>query len=170
MESLHPIDVLIRELVNRVRAPAADDEATIPAHIALAPFDPRSDVTVPMKDRGLTYAGRSIGARASALVLHLAQRISGDAEWSETTGAEEYLADLRAAIRHPDARFGLYQRLGGFIVAVVAPNDISPERLGPGAKPWLCVVYSADRGTIITGYQVEAIPPTGIPEDALWLR
>ena len=167
--SQHPVDALIRDVIGGMRTPVPNDGPTILAHIATAPFDPRPDVIVPTKDRGLVYEGRVIGARASALTLHLAKRIVGDAEWSVTTSPDEYVADLKAAVRRPDVRLGLYKRRGGYIVAAISPNGVPSERLGPRAKPWLLVVYSADRGTIITGYQVAAVPPTGIPEDALWL-
>jgi hypothetical protein len=34
----------------------------------------------------------------------------------------------------------------------------------------LLVVYSGDRGIILTGYQIAGIQAVAIPEDARWLR
>ncbi len=36
--------------------------------------------------------------------------------------------------------------------------------------PEILVVYSADRGMIITGYQLSSLSQTGIPAEARWLR
>ena len=56
------------------------------------------------------------------------------------------------------------------MAAIIAENRILPGRLGPEALPWVLVVFSADRGTIVSGYQVSSNPPSNIPEDGLWLR
>ena len=56
------------------------------------------------------------------------------------------------------------------MAAVFATNRVPPRRLGPGSKPWLLIVYSADRGMLVSGYQTYAAPPSNIPGDALWLN
>ena len=56
------------------------------------------------------------------------------------------------------------------MAAIIADNRILARRLGPEALSWILVVYSADRGTIVSGYQVSSNPPSNIPEDGLWLR
>jgi len=40
---------------------------------------------------------------------------------------------------------------------------VKPERQ-------LLVIYSADRGIIVTGYQFSELPETGIPSEARWLK
>lgn len=61
---------------------------------------------------------------------------------------------------------------GGHIAVMVAPTDevIPPERQGWRPFPQLMVVYSADRGMIVTGYQFSDLAQTGIPAEAQWLR
>jgi hypothetical protein len=93
-----------------------------------------------------------------------------DDQWAFGTTAAEYLADLWQAARSPDARIVLYQRRGGCLAAIIAQNRIPAERRGADALPWLLVVFSADRGTIITGYQTSSDMLSNIPEDGLWRR
>jgi len=40
----------------------------------------------------------------------------------------------------------------------------------PVSLPDMLVVYSPDRGIILTGYQVSNLDRTGIPAEARWLR
>jgi hypothetical protein len=56
------------------------------------------------------------------------------------------------------------------MAAIIAQNRIPQGRLGSGALPWILVVLSADRGTIVTGYQSSSSTPANIPEGGLWLR
>ena len=116
------------------------------------------------------YQGLTLGARAPALTYHLMKRVVGDRQWAKGKTADEYLSDLHGAAQAPDARIALYRRRGGHLASVIAANRIAPWRLGSEAAMWLLVVFSADRGTIITGYQTSSDVPLNIPEDALWLR
>ncbi len=43
-------------------------------------------------------------------------------------------------------------------------------RLGEQAEAHLLVLYSADRGTIVSGYQFSDMSKVAIPGDTLWLR
>jgi hypothetical protein len=63
-------------------------------------------------------------------------------------------------------------RQGGFIaISIAATDDIAPrERLGVAREPMLVVVYSAERGIIISGYQASSPSKVSIPGDALWLK
>ena len=106
------------------------------------------------------------------MFLHLAQRAAAEGQWASGTTAAEYVDDLWRAVRSPRARLAVYVRRGGPIAALVTPtSDVIPaDRLGPGALPWLIVVYSADRGILITGYQFSTFDEVSIPEDARWLK
>jgi hypothetical protein len=56
------------------------------------------------------------------------------------------------------------------MAAILAQNRVDPARLGPEALPWLLVVFSADRGTMVSGYQISSVTLSNIPGDALWFR
>jgi hypothetical protein len=167
--SPHPVDTLIRELLATGRAADPVEIDLIIARIAGAPFDPRLDAMIPTKDRGLSYRGTTLGARDSALTYHLIKRVVGDRQWADGTTADQYVDDLHQAVRAADARLVLYRRRGGRIAAVLSRNRIDPVRRGLDSSAWILIVFSADRGTIITGYQLSTPAPLNIPEDARWL-
>jgi hypothetical protein len=56
------------------------------------------------------------------------------------------------------------------MAGALAPNNVPPARLGTAASPWLYVVYSADRGTIVSGYQVGGVETIRLPGDERWLK
>jgi hypothetical protein len=53
---------------------------------------------------------------------------------------------------------------------VLAPNEIPTSRLGGEAKPFLWVVYNADYGTIVTGYQASGLDTINMPGTTRWLK
>ncbi len=169
--SQHPVDRLIRALIGAGRAATPDDAGRIVARMATVPFDPRV-VRVKAEHRGLSYQGQRPDARADALTYHLAQRVVLDEQWVRGTTAQQYVADLRQAVCSATARLIVFERRGGFIAATITETDrvISAERQGPSVLSNLLVVYSADRGTILTGYQFSTLTQTGIPRGARWLK
>lgn len=42
----------------------------------MRPEGPKSRYQVPLRDRGLAYRGRTLGARVDSLTYHLAKRVS----------------------------------------------------------------------------------------------
>jgi hypothetical protein len=169
--SQHPVDRLIRDLVDSGRAASEEEIAAIIARMASAPFDPQI-VPVLRELRGTVYLGHSIGSRETSLIAHLVKRVVKEGQWAEGTTATTYTADLRRAVQHAEARLSLYYRRGGCIAVTLTPTDLvlSPAQRGPDSRPILLVVYSADRGIILSGYQVSALAQTGIPQEALWLN
>ncbi len=169
--SQHPTDRLIRELLRTGRQ-ATDEEITrIVECIATAPFDPQT-VRVRPAHRGAGYQDRTLGVAAPSLTYHLVKRVVLGQQWAAGTTADQYVEDLRRAALNPSARLAIYQRRGGHIAAVVAPTDrvLPAERRGARPEPNLLVVYSADRGIILSGYQFSTLDKTGVPREARWLR
>lgn len=162
-----PADYLIREIL-RTREPATGEEARrILERIAGAPF--MGEVRVPPRHRGLRHGGREVRDREESLFYHLAKRVD-EGQWAEGITGEEYLEDLRSAAQDPSARLVLYTLRGGNIAAVISDNPVPEGRRGPDALEYLFVAYSADRATIITGYQVSGVETLNLSEDPLWLR
>lgn len=169
--SQHPTDRLIRELIRARRAATPREVEWIVDRMATAPFNP-AIVPVKLRHQGLAYQGRTLGSHADSLTYHLVQRVVADDQWRAGTTAEQFVADLRAVVRAPGSRLAVFERRGGGVAVTIAPtNGITPPmQTGGGALPHLIVVYAADRGCIITGYQFSKLDQLGIPEGAQWLK
>ncbi len=163
----HPTDRMIRELLRTYRESTWEEIGRILDRIASAPFI--REVRVPSRDRGLSYLGRTVGARADSRFYHLAKRVA-EGQWANGTTEEEYSGDLKDAARNPAARPVLYRYRGGNLAAVLAPNEIPERRRGSGSLGYVFVVYSADRARIVSGYQVSGVGEVKISGNPLWLK
>lgn len=143
--SSHPADRLIRAIIRGGAVPSAADTQRILRRMSEAPLP--------------------------ATQYHLRRRLD-DEQWRLHTTEQQYLDDIRNAIRDLPARLGLYERRGGTIAAIVTETArvVPAERLGPVWLPVFFVAYSADRGIILTGYQASTIGRLSVPEDVQWLK
>jgi hypothetical protein len=150
--------------------PGSDELMQIIDRMATAPFD-RRVIPVPARMQGLVYQSQILGTRAESLSYHLTKRVLDERQWAHGITSVQYLTDLRRSVRSPLSRLGIYARRGGAIAVSLGPTEIAvpPSRRTAESLPDLLVVYSADRGTIISGYQISGLEQTGIPEDAQWL-
>lgn len=110
--SPHPTDRLIRELVHTRRPAAVEEVVAILLRLASAPFDPQT-IRPRARERGVVYVEDPLGAQEASAVVHLVRRVVVDEQWSWGTTVEQDLADLRAAVRHPNARAVVCARRGG---------------------------------------------------------
>lgn len=167
----HLVDVLIRYIIAGRRQATEGDVDQIVERVATAPFNPDS-LVVPFSQRHIVYAGEELGRIAASLSFHLVKRVFTERQWAEGTSIEQYLDDLRRATRLASSRIGLYERRGGQMVAFIAPTEmvVSVDRQGRRSLPLLVVVYLADRGVIITGYQASGFDTIALPGDVRWLR
>lgn len=157
-------DRLIRYLIRTRREATPEEIERIVTRMAAAPF--MGAVHVPPRDRGLNYQGRTVGAREESLFYHLAKRV-GERQWTEDTTEEQYLQDLRDAIRSPEASLVLYKLRGGNLAATLSPNQ---KRRGSNSLAYVFVVHSADRGRLATGYQASGFGMINVSENPLWLK
>ena len=166
----HPTDRLIRELIQAGRKPEQGEIDQVLARMANAPFDP-AIVPVPRDEQGLSYGGRVVQRRDEALFVHLVRRVVRNRQWAIETTGEKFVDDVRRSVRWPGAKLALYQRRGGNMAASLAPTReaVPASRQGSLSLPWLLVVYSADRGIIVTGYQIASLDEVSIPEGTRWL-
>ncbi len=166
----HPVDRLIQELIQSGRLATQDEISLILERISEAPLDTRRG-RAPGYLRGQVYGGRTVQARDETAFVHLVKRVRHDRQWTEGTTQADYLADLRAAARQPDARLLVYARHGEHHAAVIAGTAVvvPEDRRGGRALPNLLAVYSTERGAIRTGYQFSDLGEVRIPEDARWL-
>ncbi len=144
------IDALIVELIESGRLATQDELSQIVAHVAQAPFASRPVRPPSWLREALTRLGITMPARMPASEAHLLKRIYYDQQWPVGTTTDQFVADLRLAIRHPDASVWTYEYFDEPCVGLLAPSHI---RGTPGAKPYIFVVYSARYGMLTTGYQ-----------------
>jgi hypothetical protein len=164
-------DQLIIELIRSRRAATADEVRRILERMAPAPFDDRPR-RVPVQERGLKYLDWTLERRMPSPIYHLVKRVAIEEQWAVGTTEEQYVSDLQVAVRHPAARLVVYERRGGCMAATVTLTSLvlPVERMNLGTLEMLLVVFSADRGTIVSGYQFSESDTVAIPGDALWLR
>jgi hypothetical protein len=143
----------------------------IVARMSGAPFNTHV-VRVPPRERGRSYQGITLGARADSGSYHLVKRVVIDHQLAGGTTFDQYLDCLHRAAAHPAARLVLYAAGGDHFAATLTPTSqvAPPEQLGARPLPLLLVVYSAERGIIKTGYMVSSLAATSIPKGALWLK
>ena len=169
--SQHPADRLIRDLIETGRQATPEELEQIIERMAMAPFEPRIRGVSP-EDQGIAYQGHVLGEREASLFYHLVKRVMVEEQWVHGTTADEYVADMRRVIRTPSARLVVYSERGGALAAALAPTAevVSVQRQGPRALTNVAVIYSADRGIIVTGYQFSTLDRLRIPEGARWLK
>ncbi len=144
------IDTLIVELIESGRQATDDELSRIVAHMAQAPLASRLIRPPGWLREELARLGITMPARVPAGEAHLLKRIYYDRQWLVSTTIDQFVADLRLAIRHRDARVWTYEYFGEPCVGLLALSHI---RGTPGAKPYIFVVYSARYRTLTTGYQ-----------------
>lgn len=122
--------------------------------------------------QGISYQGRQAREQEDSLFYHLAKRVVDDAQWAPGTTAEQYLADLRQAVRSPSAQLAAYRDRGGTIVAAISSTAaiLPPARQEARARSNLLVIYPAARGIIVIGYQFSTLAATRVSQEALWLK
>lgn len=143
--SEHPADRLIREIIRTGRGATGQERSLILRRMRVVPFP--------------------------AVGTHLRRRLA-EQQWAEQMTEGEYLADLRRAIQDLAARLVVYARRGGNLSAVLAETSrvVPGDHRGQNALPLTFVVYSADRGILLTGYQASVVSEIAIPEAAQWLK
>lgn len=166
--SSEPTDQLIRELIATGREPTRAEKRRILDRIAGAMFS-RATVTVPGPARRLLAASRPLGSRALSIEYHRAKH-TADGQWAASTTTHQYLGDLRRAARDHSAEFAVYRSGGRSMAAVRVQTEqaVPPARRGPRILPNLLVLYSADWGRILTGFQFPSLDVTDIPSDVRW--
>lgn len=167
--SPHETDRLVRRLIRTGRTATIQDINRIAERVGKAPFDTSIVTTGPLA--GTTYLGHTLQTRDRADWLHLVKRVMLEKQWKEGTQLGEYIADIQNAARVA-TRISIYERRGGHVAMFLAPTAgvIPASRIGPSMLPETVVIYSADRGMIITGYQVSGLATVAIPGNARWLR
>ncbi|MDQ6905284.1 MAG: hypothetical protein M3176_00500 [Chloroflexota bacterium] len=171
-DEIHPADWLIHDLIAHPRTATEEETRLITDRIASAPFNP--DIQrVQRYERGRKYQAITLGSQADSLTLHLFRRVMGDSQWAAGTMAEDYVQSLQRAARDSRNRLVLYRQwYDRDLAAVIVPtgNVLAPKQIGTKPEPNLLVLYLANRGILISGYQFSSMDTIRIPGDALWLR
>ena len=103
-------------------------------------------------------------------MAHLAKRVLVERQWGRETTPDQYLSDLRSVLDDPDLGKAVYQNKDGrILLGLLGQNRVPRERLGDSSEPFIWVLYSADYGTIVSGYQVSGMNRVTLPKDVHWL-
>lgn len=165
--SQNPVDRLVRALI-RTRGEVTPQEVDrIIERMATVPF--MGEVRISGAYRDATYLGHTLGRRSDSLFFHLVQRVK-QGQWADGTTELEFLEDLRRASRDPAARLVVYERRGGNIATIFVENRMPEDRRGEASLDYVAVVYSADRGRLISGYQASSLEELSLPENPIWLK
>lgn len=146
-------DQLIIALIETGRRATKEELRQITEHVAQSPFASR-----PLKiNRWLRneLEKRQVAVpqpTIPAIELHLLKRVVFDQQWPPHTTVAQFLADLHQAVRHPKARIWTYRFLGEPFVGFLSPSHIQNV---PRPEDFI-VAYSADYGTIKTGFQASS--------------
>jgi hypothetical protein len=166
------LPLLVATLVDTGRSATEDEARQIIDAMAAAPFTSRI-VRVPPLVRTADPAKR-VGSGADSLIVHLIKRIWVERQWSESTTADDFLVDIRAAIRHPTARLLAYRRSGQTFAATITQTSlvVPVTRQGMEAPhyPDMLVVYDVEADAVVTAYMFSTIENVRIPGDTRWLR
>ncbi|MGI8691089.1 MAG: hypothetical protein ACR2M3_21115 [Thermomicrobiales bacterium] len=168
----HPADQLIHDLIAHPRAATDEEIRLITDRIATAPFNPAIQ-KVSIANRRFAYQGATPGRQTDSLTLHLIQRVMRDRQWAMGTTAMDYLRSLHAAARSESVQIALYRQWEERDIAVIIARTrtvLGEQQLGARSETNLIVVYRADRGILVSGYQFSTMDEIAIPDDALWLK
>jgi len=163
--NLNLIDRRIRQIVAGSRTPSIEDAVMIQNRAANAPFY-RKEANVPSDLTGTQLpGGHVIGERDQSIYIHLAKRIQ-QRQWPITTSPESYLNDLQTFAKRDDVKMLLYERRGGNMVAFIGSSPYTEK----GSEKNMIVVYSADHGMIVSGYQFSDFTNLNLGTNQRWLR
>ena len=153
-ETMHVLQNLILSLIETGRTAADDELRQIVAHVVQAPFSTRLLTVNRQFRQDLADSGVQITAtQLSSIEIHLLKRIYIEQQWPLATTITQYLADLHQAVQHPGCEIHTYRWRGESFLSFLAPSHVLHV---PNPQPFLFVAYSADYGTIKTGYQVSS--------------
>jgi hypothetical protein len=163
------VAVMIKRLAASQIEPNSEQVGQIMTHIAQSGFASRP-VNTHKAIVGQVFQGRTLSAREPSLTAHLAKRVLVDEQWAANTTPDEYMADLQQAIAHRDAKMCLFVgRDKRRVAAILSPNDLPEKHLGARTEPLVFVLYSADHGIIVSGYQISGIETIDLPKDVKWI-
>lgn len=147
-------DDLIRDLIKTNRLASETELNQIVQHVSQRPVSTRLIKINRWLRHELAVRGVQISSeRLPSIELHLLKRIYFDGQWPSHTTSVQYEADLHRSVLHPSVQVWTYLRLREHCVGFLAPSHIQSA---PNPEPFIFVAYSADFGTIKTGYQASS--------------
>ncbi len=145
------IDLLIQTLILDNRRATDIETQQIITYVAQRPFASYpTRLTRWLRQELMTHGINISQDKQPSVEIHLLKRIYFDGQWSIGTTAEQFEADLHQSVQHPAVQIWTYRRLGEHYVGFLAPSHVHDA---PHLKPFIFVAYSADYGTITTGFQ-----------------
>jgi hypothetical protein len=156
------VDQLIRSLIDSNRQATQGEQQQIVAYVAQASISSRLVKINQWLRQEMQARGVQIPCgRLPSAELHVLKRIHFDGQWPPGTTVAQFAADLHQAVQHPDIQLWTYRWLGESFAGFLAPSHVHNV---PNPEAFIFVAYSADHGTIKTGFQASG--PDSIFTDA----
>lgn len=146
-ESQHPVDRMIRNVMNVQRKFTSDELKLIREHIGQADMSSRP---VKITHAGVLEAAKELGVqvdnkRIATDQAHWLKHVVVEKEWPVGTSFPDYIRDLRYIASHPNAEISTYMYLKERFISFFAPL--------PDEEQAVFVAYSASYGKIKTGFK-----------------
>ena len=153
---------MIVTLCQTTRLALADELRQMVAYVAQAPFSTRLLKVKQSFRQELAVLGIQVNAsHLPSVEIHLLKRIHIEQQWPATTTVAHDVADLQQAVQASGCQIYTYRRQGENFAGFLAPSHVTQNVLYP--QKFIFVTYSADYGTIKTGFQASD-PATIITE------
>lgn len=151
------IHELVITLIDTGRFATTQELAQLVTHVAQAPFSTRLIKVNPRFSQALATSGIQLAEPyLSSIALHLLKRVYIEQQWPVGTTTTQYLADLQQAVQHPACAIYTYRWQGESFVSFLAPSQQPSNASVRNPQHFIFVAYSADYGTIKTGFQVSS--------------
>jgi hypothetical protein len=154
MSTIHE---LVLTLTDTGRFATDQELVQLVIHVAQAPFSTRLIKVNPRFLQALAISGIQLPEpHLSSIELHLLKRVYIEQQWPVGTTTTQYLADLHQAVQHPTCAIYTYRWQGESFVGFLAPSQHGTNAHVRNPQPFIFVAYSADYGTIKTGFQASS--------------
>ncbi len=150
--AIDTIAQLILTLCQSGRLATNDELQQMVAHVAQAPFSTRLLKVQQTFYQQLAAVGVDIKTpQLPSVEIHLLKRIYLEQQWPVSTTVAQYVDDLHQAVQAPTCQIYTYRRQGEHFAAFLAPSYVRQNVRYP--QEFIFVTYSAEYGTIKTGFQ-----------------
>ena len=169
--SQHPVDQMIRSIVQTGRGTSATEVQHILNRIATAQFASRP-VRTERSLQGIVYLGRTVDRTADSLFAHLVKRVVLEEQFTYGTTIAEYLDVIRLVPKALANHLAVYERWGQILAIAIAPTrDVVPSYLlGPEWEDQIIVVFNSSSGRLTTAYMFRDLTTVRIPRNVQWLK
>ncbi len=149
------VDGLIQTLIAKKRYATNEEVQQIIEHIAQRPLATYLIKMTLWLRQALATRGVAVPAtKLPSAQIHLLKRIYYDGQWPAGTTISQFETELHRAAHHEAVQLWTYRWVNEHFAGLLAPSHV---RNVPEPEDFIFVAYSADYGTIKTGFQASGV-------------